>query len=453
MTGASLCELTIAESILQKDVVLYLIAQTAALKSRSCCKFTVDKKKNSNVMQLSTTNATPAVTITQRNAILRALVTTALHGILDRAPLYLAGGMFAATISGANPPAALQRASLTAWMSVAASIRAGTPMDDSLQSHLITHSFLLPGSSVPSVADFDLAVALIEQKADVSATAVDRWMRACISILIEQAAQVEVPVPASLQTWLASASIPPSGWWFADGTESIETILAAKEVATTKQATKGKPQQQDEKKTVAKEANANKEKPAKAPKDETKTAKEKQTESSDGGEVDITALDIRVGQIVKVWNHPEADKLFCEEIDLGNGEVRQIASGLRPYYQDSDLLNARVLVLCNLKKRNLVGFPSHGMVLCASKDDGEKRSVELVIPPAEAPLGERVKFAGRTDVEPEPENKIAKKKIFETLAPDLKTNGDGQVVFKGALCSATGGLVKAINGMGNAQVS
>ena len=30
-------------------------------------------------------------------------------------------------------------------------------------------------------------------------------------------------------------------------------------------------------------------------------------------------LDIRVGQIVKVCKHPEADALYLEEIDLGGG--------------------------------------------------------------------------------------------------------------------------------------
>lgn len=35
-----------------------------------------------------------------------------------------------------------------------------------------------------------------------------------------------------------------------------------------------------------------------------------------------------VGQIKKAWKHEKAEKLFCEEIDIGNGEVRKIASGL-----------------------------------------------------------------------------------------------------------------------------
>jgi tRNA-binding EMAP/Myf-like protein len=39
-------------------------------------------------------------------------------------------------------------------------------------------------------------------------------------------------------------------------------------------------------------------------------------------------MDIRVGQIKKVWVHPSSEKLYCEEVDIGNGEIRQIASGL-----------------------------------------------------------------------------------------------------------------------------
>ena len=32
---------------------------------------------------------------------------------------------------------------------------------------------------------------------------------------------------------------------------------------------------------------------------------------------DPSKLDVRVGVIVKAWEHPDSDKLFCEEIDLG----------------------------------------------------------------------------------------------------------------------------------------
>ncbi|EEC51347.1 predicted protein, partial [Phaeodactylum tricornutum CCAP 1055/1] len=87
-------------------------------------------------------------------------------------------------------------------------------------------------------------------------------------------------------------------------------------------------------------------------------------------EIDVSKLDIRVGVIQKAWVHPEADKLFCEEIDIGEDEPRQIASGLRAHYNLEDLEGQRVLVLSNLKSRKLVNFPSHGMVMCASNDEG-----------------------------------------------------------------------------------
>ena len=141
----------------------------------------------------------------------------------------------------------------------------------------------------------------------------------------------------------------------------------------------------------------------------------------------ISALDIRVGRITKVWEHPEAEKLYCEEIDVGEGEPRTVASGLRPYLKAEDMENRLVLVLCNLKQRKMVGFPSHGMVLCASNEDHSV--VRLVNPPVDAKVGERVvipdfNFEGE-DGEPYAENKIGKKKVFEALAPHLVTNQYG----------------------------
>ena len=73
-------------------------------------------------------------------------------------------------------------------------------------------------------------------------------------------------------------------------------------------------------------------------------------------------MDIRVGRITKVWNHPEADKLFCEEVDVGNDETRVIVSGLREHYTLEQMQERLVCVVCNLKKSKLVGVDSCGMV-------------------------------------------------------------------------------------------
>lgn len=42
-------------------------------------------------------------------------------------------------------------------------------------------------------------------------------------------------------------------------------------------------------------------------------------------------LDIRVGRILRVWRHGEADSLYVEEVDVGEPEPRIICSGLVNY--------------------------------------------------------------------------------------------------------------------------
>ena len=147
----------------------------------------------------------------------------------------------------------------------------------------------------------------------------------------------------------------------------------------------------------------------------------------------ITALDIRVGRINKVWVHEDAEKLYCEEIDVGEDEPRLIASGLRPYLSEEDLDGRMVLVLCNLKARKLAGFPSHGMVLCASNEDHTE--VKLVSVPVDAKIGERVTVPGFNfegeEAAPFAENKVGKKKVFEKIAPYLKTSEYGVPEFGG----------------------
>jgi aminoacyl tRNA synthase complex-interacting multifunctional protein 1 len=138
---------------------------------------------------------------------------------------------------------------------------------------------------------------------------------------------------------------------------------------------------------------------------------------------EILNLEFKVGQIIKVWNHPEADKLYCEEIDVGEESPRQIASGLRPHFTLEQMLGQRLLVVANLKAKNLVKFKSHGMVLCAADDDGK---VEFVEPPTDAPIGEVVRFEGLSLPKPLAPSQVEKKKIFAKCMEGMKTTDDGQ---------------------------
>eukprot|EP00501_MAST-03F_sp_TOSAG23-6_P001672 GSMAST32.ASY1.ANO1.1742.1 assembled CDS len=106
----------------------------------------------------------------------------------------------------------------------------------------------------------------------------------------------------------------------------------------------------------------------------------------------IEMIDFRVGQITKIWKHPDSENLYCEEVDLGETTgIRTIASGLRKHYPDeSVLLGKKVIVVANLKPRSLVGFMSKGMILCAYNED--KTICEVINVPENTPIGERITF-------------------------------------------------------------
>ena len=166
-----------------------------------------------------------------------------------------------------------------------------------------------------------------------------------------------------------------------------------------------------------------------------KKKKQQQQQPAEPIEIDISKLDIRVGLIENAWEHEEADKLYCEEINIGEESgPRNIASGLKAHYKLNDMIGKKVLVLANLKSRKLVGFASHGMVLCACKygdaEDGSDDVVEFVIPHEDSNIGDRVLCEGYENGEPATENAVIKKKMLKAIFPDLKINNDGIAVYK-----------------------
>ena len=78
----------------------------------------------------------------------------------------------------------------------------------------------------------------------------------------------------------------------------------------------------------------------------------------------FTKINLRVGVIEDIQLHASADKLYVETINIGEKSgPRQIVSGLRLHYPDMASLKGRkVVVVANLKKANLVGVASNGMV-------------------------------------------------------------------------------------------
>ena len=67
---------------------------------------------------------------------------------------------------------------------------------------------------------------------------------------------------------------------------------------------------------------------------------------------DICKLEFRVGEITNVWNHETAEKLYCEEIDVGEQTTRQIASGLRPHFTLEQMQGQRLLVVVSVSHQH-----------------------------------------------------------------------------------------------------
>eukprot|EP00803_Ostreobium_quekettii_P011625 evm.model.scf_2551.2 EVM.evm.TU.scf_2551.2 scf_2551:3680-5483(+) len=143
--------------------------------------------------------------------------------------------------------------------------------------------------------------------------------------------------------------------------------------------------------------------------------------------VDVSRINLRVGFINKAWQHPDADSLYVEEIDLGEEAPRQVCSGLVKFIPEEQMQKRRVVVVANLKPVTMRGIKSHAMILCATSPDGEK--VELLEPPEGVPVGERVFCEGYSG---EPDDVLnPKKKVFEAVQPDFATNGDRVACYNG----------------------
>jgi len=207
-----------------------------------------------------------------------------------------------------------------------------------------------------------------------------------------------------------------------------------------KEEKKGK---EEKKKDDKKPEEEKKEQPKKEPKQQ--QAKKKEEDDVPA----ISKLDIRVGKIVKIWPDEKSDKLYNEEIDIGNGEIRTIASGLKKRIPIDVLKDSLVLVLCNLKGRSIQGYFSHGMVMCAS-ENAEDGQIEALRPPEGSQPGDLVTigtFPRKPVAELNP-----KKNPFDEIKDHIKVNDSCVACFHDAEWTTPKGKIKTI-ALKNAKIS
>ena len=157
-------------------------------------------------------------------------------------------------------------------------------------------------------------------------------------------------------------------------------------------------------------------------------------------------MQLLVGKVIACEKHPDAEKLYVETVDCGEPDgPRCVCSGLVPYMSAADIEGKLVVVVANLKPRKMAGMVSAGMLLCANDGgDGEAgtRKVELLVVPDGAVPGERLTWGGASNDPPHGGNKIAKKRIWEEVQPDLGVDGSCEAGWKGIALTSSAGPVK-----------
>lgn len=85
---------------------------------------------------------------------------------------------------------------------------------------------------------------------------------------------------------------------------------------------------------------------------------------------DFDKVEIRVAEVKEVQRVEGSEKLLAFRLDAGDGQDRQILSGIAAYYPDPQvLLGKKLQIVANLKPRKMMGLVSQGMILSAEFED------------------------------------------------------------------------------------
>ena len=84
---------------------------------------------------------------------------------------------------------------------------------------------------------------------------------------------------------------------------------------------------------------------------------------------DFHKIQIQVAQVKACERVEGSEKLLKFQLELENGELRQVLSGIAKFYEPQSLVGKQVCVISNLKKAKIFGLESDGMILLAKSGD------------------------------------------------------------------------------------
>jgi methionyl-tRNA synthetase len=79
-------------------------------------------------------------------------------------------------------------------------------------------------------------------------------------------------------------------------------------------------------------------------------------------------VELRTAKVLDVQPHPNADRLFVVQVEVG-AEKRQIVAGIRGHYTAEQLVGKTIVLAANLQPAMLRGVESQGMLLAVRDGD------------------------------------------------------------------------------------
>jgi methionyl-tRNA synthetase len=106
---------------------------------------------------------------------------------------------------------------------------------------------------------------------------------------------------------------------------------------------------------------------------------------------DFVKIDLRIAKIVDCQAVAGSTKLLALTLDVGEGRLRNVFSGIASQYQPADLIGKHTVVVANLAPRKMKFGISEGMVLAASHaDEKSTPGIYVLEPVAGAQPGMRI---------------------------------------------------------------
>jgi methionyl-tRNA synthetase len=96
---------------------------------------------------------------------------------------------------------------------------------------------------------------------------------------------------------------------------------------------------------------------------------------------DFTKIDLRIAKIVQCEAVEGSTKLLRLTLDVGEGRMRNVFSGIASAYQPADLVGKLTVMVANLAPRKMKFGVSEGMVLAASHGDEKAQPGIYVLEP------------------------------------------------------------------------